>query len=106
VGLIADPLGELLYVRVGRERLQGVVTLPKIPAGYRRVQVAVAWPAQRDGPSRITPLQLAPGQLSATHPSRYGARQEVVARKPALADASAAQLARSPCIRFKVLVVW
>jgi hypothetical protein len=46
------------------------------------VHVEVARFAQRDGPGGVTPLQLAPVHLSASHPPRYGARQEVVAGEP------------------------
>ena len=70
------------------------------------MHVAVARLAQRDGKGGVTPLQLAPGHLSASHPPRYGARQEVVAGEAALANTPTAQLTCTLRIRFEVLAAW
>ncbi len=103
VGLVAYPPGEPADVRVGAERLQGVVASPEVPVGERGVHVAVAWRAQGDGPTGVAPLQLAPAPLPAPHLPGARARQEMVAGEAVLADAPAAQLAPALGVRVQAL---
>ena len=93
MGLVLDPVGELSHPGMVPQRFHRVVATFEVRVADREVYGAVARSAQGDRPGGITPFEFLPTLPPALHPPGAGARQEMVAGKTVLPDASATELA-------------